>query len=363
VLRELGVPAGCDPVRFPLLVLQYEGTEFTKHRVELPADPEAAEQKIANRARLDKSAGLRGTAALVVAKALPQHGLPRKMRERASHKQLAQMAGYRHRSSFTRNMRNAVKRGFALVRRTKRFAATNLYRWNFPEGQNERFARDCFIFPAPSELSNVPHLEKHFRRAKGNKAYQRTPAWIFDPKTPGNANQKNVLIYLATRGLFQLDGQGHCKGELELAQGEIARGLGLCKSTVFKALRFYSDQTWIEDGVEHHGVGLLRIVEQPGEFDSQGNWHQPPNKIIYLPGRVLDQEQCAAEVDRLLAAGQSLRGSSWWNQILEVHTAALKEWQGTERTLATFWKECRRRMHERGIPGNLIGQLLPRPPS
>jgi hypothetical protein len=243
-----------------------------------------------------------------------------------------------------------------------------------------------------------------------------------------------VMVCLARAGLFDLDGSGHCKGEVELSEGVIARALGLSKSTVYRALRFWSEnwrKRWRESGVipdscqirvrwhesfyedeavrysdthdpltrvdgdpgagqyrvsagvycfapadrgrrvtwrykygpEQHGLGIIRIAEQPGDFDSDGNWKQPPNKIIYLPGRVLDHDQACSERDRFLAAGASMRNNAWWKQIDDIHLATLPEWENTEKTLGTLWRECRRRMHERGIPTNLIERLFPRAPA
>jgi hypothetical protein len=159
---------------------------------------------------------------------------------------------------------------------------------------------------------------------------------------------------------------------------------GLCCDTVRSILRKYSVYTvrlrdpltgkLSRERTEQRGeFPIFRIVCLGGHWEKSGqpldhqeagaSWKQPPNKIIYLGDRMLDERTGLLETQRLqaLAKAQQMTAELWWKHVARVHGTLLRRWIGTERHVVTFWHACRMELIDGGcgVPAHLLDTLFP----
>lgn len=310
---------------------------------------------------------------------IPRHGIKRTLVFPSTHARLAAMAGYKKSSSYTRNSLKAPK----LTQRTnpKRVIKGSSYSFKFGEGAPKWKNREDFSMPSASEMRQVEGLGKHWEHARSEySGYTLIPGWVFHPDTPGTPFQKQVLFALAFHGMFKLDANGHCDGHVQKPLATIGKTIGVSRDAVRSAVAFYEADEIFQ--VKHYPArymingqvvrGGYEVNGQPARKGDKGAvWIDPPagavlrqlpNSIYYVAGREFDQEKCEQETQRFLSASKSFRDNMWWEAISGLHAQTLREWRDTRQLVRTFWKECRKRMAERGVPTKIIEQVVPRPP-
>lgn len=106
---------------------------------------------------------------------------------------------------------------------------------------------------------------------------------------------------------------------------------------------------------------LLIIKVAPGDKyrDDRGEIvSSDPDKIIWMPGRLLTQEICLMERERFLKAKEQARDRNAANEADHIHLGLLMAWENKEHTLKAFWNELLRRFAAAGIPKYIREQLL-----
>ncbi len=357
------------------------------------------------RAELDKSCLLRQIIPAIAAAAIPRPWLKRSSVRPSTHADLAAMMGYKWRSSYTRNAGKAPKfvaastaaethaRGRRSRAHVKSAIKGCVYHYVFDEGEHDRLekrpdlatdeADKTFTMPDANEMRDDPKWAAYWsRNSKRWGMYFSSPGWTMHPDTPGTPYNKLVLQALASFGLFDLDLNGHCKGEIQEEYATIGTRVGLSRDAVRSALEFYgSDEGGaIFQVVEHPGHYELNGKAVPGGWEKDGQpvkkgtegaeyiqppegsvWRQPPNTIYYVAGREFDDDRVLAERQRFLEAAKPFRDSPWFPVADELHAAILREWRSTRQLERTFWAECRRRMHQ-AVKSTLIEGCIPKPP-
>jgi hypothetical protein len=366
------------------------------------------------RAQLDKSAILRHLAPLFAAEALPAYGRRRKEQKAIAHAVAAAMIGYRDPASYTRNCnrswkRNARKIRQRMVRAQRRNSKPNWHSFTFGPGKPKpgekdfkvvagaRHPDEFWIDPKLDQLREDPEVGAYFKDVKSGNGYLRIPLWFLDPKMPGRPIHRLVLCALleatsskqAPAGIFSREGTG----EASIDYTYLASRLGVCRDTVSDAIRFWSVWGSTSDNTQKFGAGidpegkatpgklsgpLFRVIEQEGYFELNGSriakgqtvpegakWRQPPNRIIYLPGRILHEQQAAEEKLRLSGAlanlRVNLRDSQFAQLATKIHSELLEAITGKDHRLDTFYSLWRQTALKAGVPSSLMELLIPFP--
>lgn len=146
-------------------------------------------------------------------------------------------------------------------------------------------------------------------------------------------------------------------GILSIHQKTVARYLGISVKAVYAANRVWEK------------LGVLRIVAGEPKKTAAG-WRRGPQKVLYLPLRMLTEEEAAQEKER---AEKRLReivareGTQRLAQLMEMrrlHAELLTAWTGREHCMTALYRELARRMHAAFIFPDLIEKYIPptRPP-
>jgi hypothetical protein len=339
---------------------------------------------VKHEARLDKSRMLRVVLAMESLRVLPSDGIPRKELVDLPLSQIAPAAGYKHASSYAR----VARRCREMITSSGAYGSPSHREWAFSESDRVRKKNGPWKghnLPSARELKNHPTLGPHFRNATGGGGYGQRMGFIYHPNFPGTPNDRTVLSALCKLGIFGDGGKGKEKGVLDdTTQIEIAGMTGLCCDTVRSILHKYSVYTvrprdpltgkLSRERIEQRGeFPIFRIVCLGGHWEKSGqpldhheagaSWKQPPNKIIYLGDRMLDERTGLLETQRLqaLAKAQQMTAELWWKHVARVHGTLLRRWIGTERHVVTFWHACRMELIDGGcgVPAHLLDTLFP----
>lgn len=182
-----------------------------------------------------------------------------------------------------------------------------------------------------------------------NLNYFRVPAWIWDPNSPLTRSERVILTLLFREGLGPAPDKASAefkrRGCIAPRVKDLARRSGYSEHCVYTTLR----------RLEHRE--LIRRVRVTGEQD--GMPHSEPSQIFWIAGRIFDKPKALYEQSRFWAALRRLREDNRVNLMRRVHRAILAQWQGTERTLKTFYRAVREEMARESVPVDLIACAIP----
>jgi hypothetical protein len=138
-------------------------------------------------------------------------------------------------------------------------------------------------------------------------------------------------------------------GVLQMRQRDRARLAGMDEDTLRKC------------DLKLERLGYIRIAPGDKEYwpGTRKVKSSEPDKILWMPGRLLDHEICVQEMERFVRARQALHGHPWLARAEALHLALLKEWEGKPHSLAAFWNELRRRFAHHGVEKSLREALIP----
>jgi hypothetical protein len=377
-------------VRCPWALLVMAGQEFAKF--------EKKEVTATYRAQLDKSRLLRQVLPMIFLGSIPRDGIDCTQVYKHTHGEFAAAMGYTWTESYTRNARKAPK---FVKRQMRQLVKGAVYRFVFQGAKpNPIYGPNDFTMSSAKELREDKEWQKYWRTVRGEySGYTQMPAWLLDPRTPGTPYEKLALVALASFGLFTLDANGHCKGELQKELAAIASRVGLSPDAIRSALATYQELKllqvkvhpvryvlhgkvvggWMVDGepVACHGGSAhpKRAKEKLAdgaicprcgaawkEPPEGAALRQPPNTIYYVAGREFSEDKAAAEMARFLAAGQPVRDNPWFDQAVALHAAVMREWIGTRQLERTLHAESKARMLKAHVPGWMIDLLFRRKP-
>ena len=197
--------------------------------------------------------------------------------------------------------------------------------------------------------------------------FKGVPRWIWDerlldPETgkPLGTSARVVMTVYVLMGLLEEiryeGGKRKPKGFLQISQPKVAAYAGMDVSTVYRA------------NCKWEALGILRIVTDEREEITPGKYVSTPMKVIYLPFRMLTDQEAEIESARLerkvreIVAREGAQRIMQLREALRVGRELLDAWRGREHCMMAFWREYHRRLSAAFIYPDLIGQLVPIPP-
>jgi hypothetical protein len=155
-----------------------------------------------------------------------------------------------------------------------------------------------------------------------------------DPERKMGANPRVVLTVLQLKGIVGF-------GKLDITCAEIGELAGMCENTVAECLDAWED------------LKVLQIIPGKVTYDRAGAVvHRDPQRIIWLPGLLLDdalianeKERFAIQLERTLELAK-LNG--WSNgeihlaRIAALHAELLRRWTMSRHSLGAFWNAMRK---------------------
>lgn len=186
----------------------------------------------------------------------------------------------------------------------------------------------------------------------GGKGYTRDP----EGRMMG-ANARIVLIVLQLKGIVEF-------GKLDMTCAEIAELAGMCVNTVAEILDQWED------------LKVLQIIPGKVTYDRAGAVvHREPQRIIWLPGLLMDADIQQREVERFKVAldhARELAKLNGWelaavhmSRISALHNELLRRWFMSRHSLGAFWNAMRKLIYVEGLPcgrftkGRLLGTWVP----
>lgn len=164
---------------------------------------------------------------------------------------------------------------------------------------------------------------------------------LHDKKKLG-ANPRIILTALQLKGI-------KLRGYLDMTCEDLGQLTGLSVNCVAECLDQWED------------LKILQIV--PGEvlYDDAGKpYFRYPQRILWLPGVLLDQQMIERERARfsahMAACQQKAQINGWANarvhldRIRLLHTELLRRWAMTRHTLGSFWNAMRTLIYREGMP-------------
>jgi hypothetical protein len=215
--------------------------------------------------------------------------------------------------------------------------------------------------------AEVPAIDTDTKRQPSYRGFKALSRWVWDsrlcdPETGRSLDTLTRLVfsYYEQKGLLdeyvdRNTGKLKPRGVLQVSQPDVARELGISVKTVYRANRKWA------------ALGILRIVSDEREQIEPGRWVSCPQKVVYLPFRMLTENEAAIESARLEARVREIvqrEGAQRLQQLLaalQLKNELLAAWTGREHCLGAFRKELGRRMTAAGIFPDIITKLLTPP--
>jgi hypothetical protein len=166
--------------------------------------------------------------------------------------------------------------------------------------------------------------------------------YTLDPERKMGANARVVLIVLQLKGIVEF-------GKLDMTCQEIGDLCGMCVNTVAEILDQWED------------LKVLQIVPGKVTCDRTGAVvHREPQRVIWLPGLLLDHDILERERQRFashLAHTRELAKLNGWamagrhlDRIAALHQELLRRWFMSRHSLGAFWNAMRKLIWREGIP-------------
>lgn len=301
--------------------------------------------------------------AAVKAKGLPQHGKEREQTYEVLLSKLARAVGLKAASSICRHLRRAK-----MVQRKKKAYEPSRFKAAAPEG-NENFEGQYYKLPKLKDLKNLK-LPVKFGDDAAGRHYYHSPAWLNHPNANIPKHPYIVMEYLLSRGLLQM-AYGKMRYAISISLPQISRGLALHPNAVRRAIKYWEGKVvydLVQRRIPHLGAPVLRFVRSKRQkytrADGSTGYKRKPSRITYVAENKFTQEMAEEEMDRFIRAAQELKCDPIWRARAEdIHIPLLRAWVGTERHLATLWRDSRKKMAEAGLPQDVIAALIPPHPS
>jgi hypothetical protein len=175
--------------------------------------------------------------------------------------------------------------------------------------------------------------------------------YTLDPERKMGPNARIVLIVLQLKGITgipQEDGS-YSSPCLDITCAEIGALCGMSENTVSKALDEWED------------LKVLQIVPGKVTWDRAGAVvHRDPQRIIWLPGMLLDQDMIDREKARFAAhladTRERARLNGWamagvhLDRIAALHSELLRRWYMSRHSLGAFWNAMRKLIWVEKLP-------------
>lgn len=172
-----------------------------------------------------------------------------------------------------------------------------------------------------------------------------------DPERKMGPTARTVLIVLQLKGIAgrrQEDGS-YTPPYLDITCEEIGQLCGMCPNTVSEALDEWED------------LKVLQIVPGKVTYDRAGAVvHRDPQRIIWLPGLLMDDDVVERERQRFMAAlayARELANLNGWelaavhmSRIAALHQELLRRWHMSRHSLGAFWNAMRKLIWREGMP-------------
>jgi hypothetical protein len=158
--------------------------------------------------------------------------------------------------------------------------------------------------------------------------------YTLDPERKMGANPRVVLTTLQLKGIVSF-------GYLDMTCAAIGELAGMHEDTVAECLDAWED------------IKVLQIVPGKVTYDRAGAVvHRDPQRIIWLPGLLLDDDIVRSETERFataLARTLELAKLNGWSQgeihlarIAALHAELLRRWTMSRHSLGAFWNAMRK---------------------
>lgn len=172
--------------------------------------------------------------------------------------------------------------------------------------------------------------------------------YTLDPEKKIGANARTVLSTLQLKGIVSF-------GSLDITSSDLGKLCGLCENTVAEALDEWED------------LKVLQIVPGKVTRDRAGAVvDRDPQRIIWLPGLLLDHDMIQRERERFathLADTRERAKLNGWatvgvhlDRIAALHHELLRRWFMSRHSLGAFWNAMRKLIYREGIPCSYQGR-------
>jgi hypothetical protein len=377
-----------------------------------PREPSGPEALV--RANPDKFNYLATRVVMIMTNALPEQGQKRKTTRPVSQSEMAAASGLKRRETMTRRIssfapevdsprrkRSAGAR--VLIHRQRNFCEPNRYSEALPESNlvwrvhdrgtgrdlhtryfsaqaahdraaelerehnsRDRFEvvermrddRDCYHSPTLQQLLAEPETGQWWDAdAAGgwaNGSFKNIPRWLWDKRLmdPDEPTKRLgdiprlVATYYACKGLLDT-------GEVQPMQEEVAAACGISPASVYRANKKLAKL----------GAGtVFRVVPQGGTKRPDGSWNPAkPTMILYLPLRTISHADAQAERERYGFHLAQLEMHGKDVNYYQVFERLLVQYEGSERSWRTFYRQLHADLLAAGMPAWAIGKLLLQP--
>lgn len=360
--------------------------------------------------------------AAMAAKAIAGEGRHRKAQRLVTQDELAGMAGYAVRQSYTRcasrfaekvesTKRKRASNPLPVILRDRNFAAPNRMALILPGRQEDwlvmesktgrpmkrKFSQrraeiECdtlrretgrlhhveavaldqsrYHSPTLDELLADPRTKNWWDASCDVEGFKYVSRWIWDkhipdPDRPGKRLGPTARLVMTAYEHFGMHEQfRNDRGEVTKEKGVLHIHQQKVADYLHISLRsvYKANRKWEK-------LGILRIAHERGQDEQTGARWSGPQIVIYLPTRMLTEREAAEESRRLQARASEIvaREGEWRRQQLEqaarLHQELLTAWTGKEHCLRAFHNEIYRILCAAGIDNDLIPKLIPtRPP-
>jgi hypothetical protein len=166
--------------------------------------------------------------------------------------------------------------------------------------------------------------------------------FTLDPDRKMGANPRTLLSVLQLKGIANF-------GYLDYTSRDLGKLCGMSENTVAEALDEWED------------LKVLQIVPGKVTWDRAGAVvHRNPQRIIWLPGMLLDHAIVERERQRFathLADTRERAKLNGWamagvhlDRIAALHNELLRRWILSRHSLGAFWNAMRKLMYQEGLP-------------
>lgn len=166
--------------------------------------------------------------------------------------------------------------------------------------------------------------------------------YTLDPKRKMSANSRTVLSTLQLKGIVKF-------GYLDITCEKLGQLCGMCENAVSDALDDWED------------LKILQIIPGKVYYDRTGAViDRDPQRIMWLPGMLLDHDMIARERQRfamhLADTRERARLNGWaaagihLDRIAALHNELLRRWLMSRHSLGAFWNAMRTLIYREGLP-------------
>jgi hypothetical protein len=176
--------------------------------------------------------------------------------------------------------------------------------------------------------------------------------YTLDPERKMGANARVLLIVLQLKGIVSF-------GYLDMTCAAIGELAGMHEDTVAECLDAWED------------LKVLQIIPRKVTYDRAGAVvHREPQRIIWLPGLLLDDNIVRSETERFavaLARTLELAKLNGWSngeihlaRIAALHTELLRRWFMSRHSLGAFWNAMRKLIEDEQLTPNSFNRRTKR---